>query len=157
LPFEPPIEKCYPYLDRSLQEFLYAIPREQLVRPGQRRSLMRRALAGIVPDEVLNRKRKAYVARAPLAAISTEYFTLLELSRGMISGLLGIVEPHGFMECLRASLRGQGAPIIPILRTVAVEAWLRNLQDHRILAGTNEYTESPVAKLPPTVTSAEKA
>ena len=33
-------------------EFMYAIPREQLVRPGQRRSLMRRALAGVVPDEL---------------------------------------------------------------------------------------------------------
>ena len=47
---EPPYEKRYPYLDRALLEFMYAIPREQLVRPGQRRSLMRRALVGIVPD-----------------------------------------------------------------------------------------------------------
>ena len=57
-------EKCYPYLDRDLIEFLFAIPRAQLVRPGQRRSLMRRALKGIVPDEILNRKRKAFVARS---------------------------------------------------------------------------------------------
>ena len=40
-----PREKRYPYLDRGLLEFLSAIPREQLVRPGQRRSLMRRALS----------------------------------------------------------------------------------------------------------------
>ena len=33
LPFEPPYEKRYPYLDRSLLEFMFAIPREQLVRP----------------------------------------------------------------------------------------------------------------------------
>ena len=49
LPFEPPFEKRYPYLDRGLLEFMFAIPREQLVRPTQRRSLMRRALVGIVP------------------------------------------------------------------------------------------------------------
>ena len=49
-------EKRYPYLDRDLLEFVSAIPREQLVRPGQRRSLMRRALIDIVPDELLNRK-----------------------------------------------------------------------------------------------------
>ena len=64
LPFEPPYEKRYPYLDRSLLEFMFAIPREQLVRPTQRRSLMRRALVGIVPDEILNRKTKAFVARS---------------------------------------------------------------------------------------------
>src|SRR6202021_3714702 len=51
LPLEPPYEKRYPYLDRDLLEFVYAAPREQLVRPTQRRSVMRRALVGIVPDE----------------------------------------------------------------------------------------------------------
>ncbi|MGA7630730.1 MAG: asparagine synthase-related protein, partial [Terriglobales bacterium] len=69
LPFEPPFEKRYPYLDRDLLEFMFAIPREQLVRPTQRRSLMRRALIGIVPDEILNRKTKAFVARSPMVAI----------------------------------------------------------------------------------------
>ena len=50
LPFAPTYERRYPFLDRDLLEFLFAIPREQLVRPHQRRSLMRRALAGIVPE-----------------------------------------------------------------------------------------------------------
>ena len=36
LPFEPLTEKRYPYLDRDLLEFISAIPREQLVRPGRR-------------------------------------------------------------------------------------------------------------------------
>src|SRR5262249_459941 len=30
---DPPCEKRYPYLDRNLFEFIYAVPREQLVRP----------------------------------------------------------------------------------------------------------------------------
>jgi asparagine synthase (glutamine-hydrolysing) len=37
-------EYRYPFLDRELVEFLFSLPREQLVRPGRRRSLMRRAL-----------------------------------------------------------------------------------------------------------------
>src|SRR5262249_14853412 len=44
LPSGPLYEKRYPYLDRGLLEFMYSVPRQQLVRPGQRRSLMRRAL-----------------------------------------------------------------------------------------------------------------
>ena len=71
LPSEPVYEKRYPYLDRDLLEFLFAVPREQLLRPGQRRSLMRRALAGVVPEEILNRKRKAFVARRPLVGLRT--------------------------------------------------------------------------------------
>src|SRR4030095_8548067 len=58
-------EKRYPYLDRCLLEFLFAIPRDQLLRPGHRRSLMRRAMRVVVPDEIITRKRKAFVSRAP--------------------------------------------------------------------------------------------
>ncbi len=47
-----------PYYDRDLFEFLFSIPGEQLLRPKQRRSLMRRALKGIVPDQVLSRRTK---------------------------------------------------------------------------------------------------
>ena len=48
-------------LDRDFLEFMYAIPREQIVRVGQRRSLMKRALVDIVPNELLNRRRKAFI------------------------------------------------------------------------------------------------
>jgi asparagine synthase (glutamine-hydrolysing) len=152
----PPYEKRYPYLDRGFLEFAYAIPREQLVRPGQRRSLMRRALAGIVPEELLNRKRKAYVARAPLAAISAEWPALLELTHGMVSSLLGIVQPQGFEQSLRNIHHGQEAPIIPLLRTVTLEAWLRNVRDHRILGDIEQDRRNTVTKLAPSVISAEK-
>ena len=54
-------EVRYPFLDRNFLEFMFAIPREQIVRLGQRRSLMKRALAGIVPIELLNRRRKTFV------------------------------------------------------------------------------------------------
>src|SRR5581483_4360900 len=70
LPTDPLHEVRYPYLDRDLLEFLYGIPRQQLVRPNERRSLMRRALKGVVPDQVLNRRRKAFVIRSPIITIS---------------------------------------------------------------------------------------
>src|SRR5882762_1862451 len=100
LPSGPPYVKCYPYLDRSLLEFAYSIPREQLVRPGQRRSLMRRALLGIVPNEIFERKRKAFVARRPRAAISAEWARLWALSQHMNSSSLGIVDRKSFLESL---------------------------------------------------------
>ena len=128
LPGDPPYEKRYPYLDRDLLEFLYAIPREQLVRPGQRRSLMRRALAGIVPEEVLNRRRKAYVSRAPLAAFSRERESLAELSGGMVASSLGILDARSFAETLHRARQGQEVPVVPLLRTIELEVWLRGLR-----------------------------
>lgn len=61
------LEFRYPFLDRDLVDFLLRVPRNQLVVPGMRRYLMRRALVGIVPEVVLNRPRKSFIARRPLA------------------------------------------------------------------------------------------
>ncbi len=124
---EPPYEKRYPYLDRDLLEFLYAIPREQVVRPGERRSLMRRALVDIVPDEILNRKRKAFVARAPIATISAEWSSLSEMSRHMVSSSLGIMDASAFRSALHNAAQGRAVAIVPLVRSVVFESWARNL------------------------------
>ena len=74
LPHYPPAavarrEFRYPYLDRDLVDYLLRVPRERLLQPGFRRSLMRRALRGLVPDEILNRRRKAFAVRRPLISL----------------------------------------------------------------------------------------
>ncbi len=126
LPMAPPYEKRYPYLDRDLLEFLYAVPREQLVRPGQRRSLMRRALVGIVPPEILNRRRKAYVARGPSAGLAAQWAAAIALTHQMATGALGIVQPEVFAEALRQLRNGREIPIVSVFRTLSTEMWLRN-------------------------------
>jgi asparagine synthase (glutamine-hydrolysing) len=130
---KPLYERRYPYLDRDLLEFLYAIPQEQLVRPGQRRSLMRRALAGIVPAEILDRKRKAFVTRAPLAALSTGGAYLAALTNHMVSGSLGFVNPQLFFDALEKARLGQDANFVAIDRTLVMEAWLRCLTDRNAI------------------------
>lgn len=135
LPSGRQYEKRYPFLDRALLEFLYAVPREQLVRPGRRRSLMRRALTGIVPEEVINRRRKAFVVRASLVAISEEWSRFNELAGSMVSESAGIVEAGMFLETLRLARYGQEIPTVTVMRTLGLESWLRNLSNRGILAG----------------------
>jgi len=132
-PSRPCYEKRYPYLDRDLLEFLFAVPRDQLVRPGHRRSLMRRALAGIVPSEVLGRRRKAFVARAPLAALARNASNLLKISHDMMSASLGIVEPRKLREALHSVRQGKEVPVVLLLRTLRLEFWLRALSERAIL------------------------
>jgi len=127
LQLDPPLERRYPYLDRDLLEFIYAVPREQLLRPGQRRSLMRRALAGIVPGEILNRNRKALVTRSPVIAISSEWDLLVRMTDHMVSDSLGIVDSKSFLEALKKARHTSGEQIVPLMRTVAVEMWLKNV------------------------------
>jgi len=128
LPFEPPYEKRYPYLDRGLLEFMFAIPREQLVRPTQRRSLMRRALVGIVPDEILNRKTKAFVARSPLVEVSADWAHFVEITQNMLSSSLGIVDSERLYVALQKARRGEELPMVILNRTLCLEGWLRDLR-----------------------------
>jgi asparagine synthase (glutamine-hydrolysing) len=132
---DPCYEKRYPYLDRDLLEFMYAIPREQLLRPGQRRSLMRRALAGIVPDDILNRKRKAFVTRSAMVAILKDWANLKDVSEQMVSASLGIIDPHSFSEILQKARDGMVVPTITLMRTLSLESWLRTLQKEQVLGG----------------------
>ncbi|HEU5409258.1 MAG TPA: asparagine synthase-related protein [Nitrospira sp.] len=130
-----PYEKRYPYLDRDLLEFLFAMPREQLVRPGERRSLMRRALRGIVPDEVLDRRRKAYVTRSPLASIRRQQERLAASCGDLVVGSLGIVVSDLFFQALEDAHQGKQTPLVPLLRTLGLERWLRALRSNGFLQG----------------------
>ncbi len=124
----------YPYLDRGLLEFMYAIPREQIVRAGQRRSLMKRALVGIVPDKVLDRKRKAFVPPRPLRDSSIEWPSLVEFGQHMVSSSVGIINRDRFVEALQKVHRNQEIPIESLMRTLTFESWLRHLVAQTVLA-----------------------
>jgi asparagine synthase (glutamine-hydrolysing) len=142
LPREPHYEKRYPYLDRGLLEFMFAIPREQLVRPTQRRSLMRRALVGIVPEEILNRKRKAFVTRAPRVAIATDWINLMEMTQHMLSSSLQIVNPECISNALQKARRGDEVQMITLMRTIHIDGWLKNLRTSGIVnLGTTQKPE----------------
>lgn len=126
---DPACEVRYPYLDRDLLEFLYSIPREQLVRPGQRRSLMRRAMAGIVPSEIIARRRKAFVARSPLKTISAAFSAFQRSSEQLKAISLRLVDSTALSRILQSARQGEEIDVAPLLRLLILESWLRNVFD----------------------------
>ena len=52
------IEARVPFLDHRLAEFVMGVPADQKVHGAETKVFMRRALRGILPDEVVNRKDK---------------------------------------------------------------------------------------------------
>jgi len=128
----PPCEKRYPYLDRDLLEFAYVIPREQMVRPRQRRSLMRRALTGIVPNGILARKRKAFVFRAHISSIPLEWISSAGMRQRMVSSSIEVVEQERFSDVLQQARSGQNVKIVALMRTLALEFWLRAIAARKI-------------------------
>jgi asparagine synthase (glutamine-hydrolysing) len=52
------IENRSPFLDRDLAEFCYTIPSHLLILDGAAKAILRDAMRGIVPDKILENRRK---------------------------------------------------------------------------------------------------
>jgi asparagine synthase (glutamine-hydrolysing) len=52
------IENRSPFLDRKLFDIAYSIPAQHLVQDGRAKSVLREAMRGIVPDVILDNRRK---------------------------------------------------------------------------------------------------
>lgn len=123
----------YPYLDRDLLEFACAIPREQLVGVGKRRFLMKRSLAGIVPDELLNRKRTSAPTIFPRQAGSEDWSLLDEPGHHFLTARLGIINPELLVQALEKARRSENVSFEHLRRTILLECWLRYLESYGIL------------------------
>jgi asparagine synthase (glutamine-hydrolysing) len=121
-------EYRYPYLDRDLVEFLHRIPREQLVQPGRRRLLMRRALKDIVPTEILERKRKAFVSRGPITHLRNARQEIEHLFSNSVLVNHDLIDRDKFLQTFRSELAGAWKWLGHLNRTIDVELWLQSLR-----------------------------
>ena len=132
LPPSPSCEKRYPFLDRDLLEFLFNVPREQLVRPHQRRSLLRRALRGTVPDVVLDRPRKAFVSTSPLKAIAADWPRIADLTQEMMLESRRMLDSEILRVALEQARRGGDVPLLPLMRVLRIEWWMKDPHIQRV-------------------------
>lgn len=124
-------EYRYPYLDRDLVDFLFRIPREQLIRPGRRRCLMRRALKNIVPEEVLERRRKAYISRSPLVTLQRFREKIVSLFADSVLEELGWVDGSQLRAGVNNAIeKGDPTWMLPVMRAISLELWLRSVYLH---------------------------
>jgi asparagine synthase (glutamine-hydrolysing) len=114
----------YPFLDKDLVNFLFSVPREQIVRPGRRRSLMRRALVGIVPEAILERRRKAFQLRAPIAAVQHARSKLERLLADSELTKAGLIDIDTLRLALGRVAEGEVQWHQALLKTIAFELWL---------------------------------
>ena len=120
------LEYRYPFLDRDLVDFLHRIPREQLVRPGRRRSLMRRALAGIVPTEILERRRKASLIRGPLLSLERSERNIQRIFEASRLGALGLVDERCLKDALAIICKGTALKWwAAVIKAINLELWLQ--------------------------------
>jgi hypothetical protein len=87
----------------------------------------------MVPQHILDRKRKAYISRSPMAAFAGAWPRLLEMSEHMASSSLQIIAARAFREAAQAARTGKDFPCVAMMRTLAVERWLRHLEDRHLM------------------------
>ena len=123
LPLHPPgVIYAYPFAHRPLVEFMLAIPGSIVTAPGETRSLMRRALAGIVPPRVIGRQSKGYYPPGVLRTLRPAASRLLPVSRLEIVRR-GWIDPVALEAALRA-LVDAGVARADLRRAMRLEEWL---------------------------------
>ena len=128
-----PQEIRYPYLDQNLIEFVLSIPPTQSLRPGDRRSLMRRAMVGIVPPEILSRRTKQIGYRTPAINLERNAERLEAIFESPVTSQLGYIDRDAFLDTLRAARMGREFHIVRVLKTISLELWLQDLAARGLL------------------------
>jgi asparagine synthase (glutamine-hydrolysing) len=156
-------EVRYPYLDRDFLSFMYAIPRDQIVRVGQHRFVMKRSLVGIVPDELLNRERKAF-RRAESEKVKerdgvAQVLGSVTITEQMVASLIQIIDSNLLLEALQNVSAREEARIHMLVLTLKLESWLRHLASHGIVAhaqptrGASAFVDDEASRTIPSIQS----
>jgi hypothetical protein len=88
-------------------------------------------------------------------AISSEWASLENFTQPMNSASMGVVDPAAFAALLQTARKGDAVPLTRLMRTVFVEAWLRQVRRHGILTNSIEEAMDSVPHLGAALISAE--
>jgi asparagine synthase (glutamine-hydrolysing) len=122
------VEMRFPFLDRRLVEFLLAVDVGQLMRPGEMKSLLRRALVGTLPEGIRLRRSKAGPDESLYRACLREWSWLAEYVADARVCALGFVDRRALRETFHRLRHGAKLTTPQLLRTLCLEFWLRSLE-----------------------------
>ena len=89
-----------------------------------------------VPDEILNRRKKATASQGPPKVNATQWPRVAEIGQHMISSSSGITVLNRFLEALQKAQHNEEIPLDSVARTLTLESWLRQLVRHGILTNS---------------------
>jgi len=125
------VELRAPLLYRPLVEFMYRIPWEQKLQPRCDRYLQRRALKGVLPEIVRRRAGKASGNPTLVEGLRRSRDWVDFLCDSPLMAERGIVDADAWRQAVRQASVGQTHGDRYFLACVAVEAWLKQLREHR--------------------------
>jgi asparagine synthase (glutamine-hydrolysing) len=123
------IEVRHPFLDRRLFELVLAFPPEELWDPGTSKPLLRRAMAGVLPEAVRSRKTKTrFTAFLDALLREKEASRIEDLLQAPVAADLGILDRDRLLAAYHQYRRGDSPALRASLwHTVSLEIWLRRI------------------------------
>lgn len=118
----------HPYLYRPLVEFALRLPPEFIVRPHQRKWILREAMRGILPEVVRTRVGKGVMLGLLSWSTKSHRAYLEPLLRDPLLAQLGIIDPNKLRAAFEAAQYehyGVSRTFADVQHTLAVEAWLQ--------------------------------
>jgi hypothetical protein len=94
-----------------------------------------------VPDALLNRRRKGFLSRTPVASVAKESAALAAGGQPMLSAQFGIIDARALALTLDRVRSGQDIPIAGLLRMLRLEYWLRHLQGWNFLPRSSSASD----------------
>jgi len=103
------IESRVPFLDHELVQFAASLPDEMKLRRGSTKHVLRRAMSGILPDEILTRKKMGFPV--PVAQWFRGEFRPVvdEFVLGPRALARGLFDPDAVRSVVERDRRGEGA------------------------------------------------
>jgi asparagine synthase (glutamine-hydrolysing) len=148
------IEGSHPYLHRPLVEFLGAIPFQQRLRPGDTRSLMRRALRNLLPEAILTRKGKKGPEEALFRAIARQWSRLQPIFANAMVCQRGYMDPQALLKALERARHGCEIYSFALIQTISLEFWLRAVERRNSSANSTQRRERLGARPTPVIATA---
>lgn len=123
------VEVIYPFFDTALAEYCLALPSSEKLRHDGTRSILRRALRGVVPKQILRRRDKTDFRAELVAGLSTHHRSILLAMKEDANQLLApyvnsLTLPKLITRAIDAPNSLAGDEVLLLWRIACLYCWL---------------------------------
>ena len=116
----------YPFLHRPLVELALKTPWSLKAVPGEPKALLRRAMVGLLPEEVRRRTQNASTDHAVYTGLRKEWPLLEGLVASSMLVDLGIINRERLKNALDLARQGHAFNLSGLLSTLSLDAWMQH-------------------------------
>ncbi len=116
----------YPFLHRPLVELALGTPWSLKAVPGEPKALLRRAMRGVLPEEVRRRTQYTSMGHAVYAGLRKEFPILEQIVASSLLVDLGVVNRERLQYALQLARQGHAFDLGGLLSTLTLDAWLQH-------------------------------